>query len=143
MTTTRMEIVIEGSRDGREWHAYELKWKPCDPKRAPPWVAPHQPRLDWQMWFAALGDYRFNSWFIGFLIRLLQGARPVLALLRHNPFSEAPPAYIRAVLYEYHFTDRRTRGVTGAWWSRERRALYCPVYSLRGEERQFMPPNDF
>jgi hypothetical protein len=143
MTTNRLEIVVEGSRDGREWLAYEFKWKPCDVKRAPPWVGPHQPRLDWQMWFAALGDYRLNGWFIGFLIRLLQGSLPVLALLRHNPFSEAPPTYIRAVLYEYHFTDRRTRRVTGAWWTRERRALYCPVYSLRGEERQFMPPDDF
>jgi hypothetical protein len=143
MTTTRMEIVVEGSQDGREWRAYHWKWKPCDPKRAPPWVAPHQPRLDWQMWFAALGDYRLNGWFIGFLIRLLQGSRPVLALLRSNPFPEGPPTYIRAVLYRYHFTDRKTRRATGAWWTCERRALYCPVYSLRGEERGLMPPHDF
>lgn len=135
MTTERMEIVVEGSRDGRKWKAYEFKWKPGGVKRAPPWVAPHQPRLDWQMWFAALGDYRVNGWFIAFLMRLLQGARPVVKLLGHNPFPGAPPAYLRATLYEYRFTDRKTRRATGAWWTREKRWLYCPVYSLRGPER--------
>lgn len=95
------------------------------------------------MWFAALSDYRLNGWFIGFLIRLLQGSPAPLALLRCNPFPDAPPTYVRAVMYEYRFTDRKTRRATGAWWSRERRSLYCPVYSLRGEERQFMPPHDF
>jgi lipase maturation factor 1 len=143
MTTERMEIVVEGSRDGRTWQSYEFKWKPGDVKRRPPWVAPHQPRLDWQMWFAALADYRLNSWFIGFLIRLLQGSPPVLALLRHNPFPDGPPSYVRAVLYQYRFTDRKTRRATGAWWSREKRWLYCPVYSLRGPERDLMPADDF
>jgi lipase maturation factor 1 len=143
MTTERMEIIVEGSRDGRSWQAYEFKWKPGDVKRAPPWVAPHQPRLDWQMWFAALGDYRLNGWFIGFLIRLLQGSRPVLALLRRNPFPDGPPLYVRAVLYQYRFTDRKTRRATGAWWSRAKRWLYCPVYSLRGPERELMATDDF
>jgi lipase maturation factor 1 len=164
MTTSRMEIVVEGSRDGRTWEPYEFKWKPGDVTRAPPWVAPHQPRLDWQMWFAALGDYRQNGWFIGFLIRLLQGSPPVLALLRRNPFPDGPPSYVRAVLYQYRFTDRKTRRATGlrraggsdgwphteapapqagAWWTREKRWLYCPVYSLRGPEREFMPGDDF
>ncbi len=139
MTTVRMEIIVEGSNDGKEWRAYEFKWKPGDPARAPPWVAPHQPRLDWQMWFAALSDYRFNGWFIGLLIRLLQGSPPALALLRRNPFPESAPIYIRAVLYEYRFSDRKTRLATGAWWTREKRWLYCPVYSLKGAETRFGP----
>ena len=143
MTTIRMEIVIEGSRDGKEWRGYEFKRKPGDAARPPPWVAPHQPRLDWQMWFAALSDYRLNGWFISLLIRLLQGSRPVLALLRHNPFPESPPLYIRAMLYEYHFTERKIRRSTGNWWRREKRWLYCPVYSLRGPEPRFTPPDDF
>jgi hypothetical protein len=143
MTATRLEIVIEGSRDGKTWQAYEFKWKPCDVKRKPRWVAPHQPRLDWQMWFAALSDYRLNGWFIGFLVRLLQGSRPVLALLRRNPFPDGPPSYVRAVLYQYRFTDRKTQRETGAWWTREKRWLYCPVYSLRGVEREFMANDDF
>ena len=136
MTTSRLEIVVEGSRDGETWLPYEFKFKPGDLKRAPPWVAPHQPRLDWQMWFAALSDYRLNSWFIAFLIRLLQGSAPVLGLLKHNPFPKAPPIYVRAVVYDYRFTTRAGRRASGAWWTREKRWLYCPVYSLRGPETE-------
>lgn len=83
-----------------------------------------------------------NGWFIGFLIRLLQGSRPVLALLRHNPFPDGPPSYVRAVLYEYRFANRKTRRETGVWWTREKRWLYCPVYSLRGPERVLMASDD-
>ena len=136
MTTTRPEIVVEGSNNGATWLPYEFKWKPGDPKRRPAFVAPHQPRIDWQMWFAALGDYRGNPWFVNFLVRLAQGAQEVLALLKENPFPEKPPRYLRAVLYEYHFTDFATRQATGDWWRRERKGLYCPEMSLRQNDRR-------
>ena len=142
MTTSRLEIVVEGSRDGKTWVPYEFKFKPGDLKRAPPWVAPHQPRLDWQMWFAALSDYRLNSWFIAFLIRLLQGSAPVLALLKYNPFPNGSPIYVRAVVYEYRFATRAERRASGTWWTREKRWLYCPVYSLRGPETQLTSFDD-
>ena len=74
MTTERPEIVVEGSKDGEDWQAYEFKWKPGDPGRAPGFVAPHMPRLDWQMWFAALRSYRGAPWFEQLLVRLLQGS---------------------------------------------------------------------
>jgi hypothetical protein len=135
MTTTRPEIVVEGSNDGFDWLPYEFKWKPGDPKRRPGFVAPHQPRLDWQMWFAALGDYRGNPWFVNFLVRLAQGTPEVLALLKTNPFPDKRPRYLRAVLYEYHFTDVATRRTTGDWWRRERKGLYCPEMSLRQNDR--------
>jgi hypothetical protein len=131
MTSRRPEIVVEGSDDHVNWLAYEFKWKPGDLKRRPAIVAPHQPRLDWQMWFAALGDYRSNPWFANFLVRLLQGSPDVLALLKKNPFPDRPPRYIRAVLYEYHFTDFDTRRATGEWWRREHKGLYCPEIALR------------
>jgi lipase maturation factor len=131
MTTTRPEIVVEGSNDGVTWLPYEFKWKPGDLNRRPAFVAPHQPRLDWQMWFAALGNYRQNPWFVNFLIRLLQGSSEVLTLLEKNPFPDKPPRYVRAALYEYRFTDRATRDENGAWWRRERKGLYCPEISLR------------
>lgn len=131
MTTTRPEIIVEGSDDGEVWQAYEFKWKPGELTRRPAFVAPHQPRLDWQMWFAALGDYRANPWFLNFLARLLTGAPQVLDLLAKNPFPAGPPRYVRAVLYEYHFTDLATRQTTGAWWRREAKGLYCPELSLR------------
>jgi hypothetical protein len=139
MTTSRLEIVVEGSRDGKNWLPYEFKFKPGDLKRAPPWIAPHQPRLDWQMWFAALSDYRLNSWFIAFLVRLLQALRRYSRLLKHNPFPNSPPIYVRAIVYDYRFTTRVERRASGAWWTREKRWLYCPVYSLRGPKPSSPP----
>ena len=131
MTTLRPEIIVEGSNDGTTWLPYEFKFKPGDLKRKPAFVAPHQPRLDWQMWFAALGDYRENRWFLNFCVRLLQGSPDVLRLLSKNPFPDKPPRYVRAVLYDYHFNDLASRRKVGAWWRREKESLYCPVLSLR------------
>jgi hypothetical protein len=130
MTTTRTEIIVEGSNDGENWKAYEFNDKPGDLKRRPGFVEPHQPRLDWQMWFAALGTYQNNRWFVNFCVRLLQGSPQVLALLEKNPFPDAPPKYIRAVVYNYHFTDRATRRKTGEWWSRTPEGNYLPPVSL-------------
>jgi len=135
MTTSRPEIVVEGSADGVTWVPYGFKWKPVDPHRAPGFVAPHQPRLDWQMWFAALGTCDRNPWFVQFLGRLLQGSPEVLGLLAGNPFPEKPPRQIRAVLYEYRFSDPATRREDGAWWQRRTLGLYCPVLSLKDEAR--------
>jgi len=129
MTTSRPEIIIEGSDDGASWLAYEFRWKPGDVTRKPRFVAPHQPRLDWQMWFAALGTYEENPWLVNFLVRLLQGAPEVERLLRRNPFPNQPPRYVRAVLYEYRFTDAAARRATGAWWQRQEKGLYSPVLS--------------
>ena len=133
MTTTRPEIIIEGSSDGETWVAYEFKYKPVDLDRRPPWVAPHQPRLDWQMWFAALGDYRSNRWILQFMARLLEESPEVLGLLRSNPFPKAPPRYLRANLYQYHFTDPGQRSKTGNPWRRELIGEYVPVISLRSQ----------
>jgi predicted DCC family thiol-disulfide oxidoreductase YuxK len=134
MTTSRPEIIVEGSNDGVTWLEYEFKYKPGDLKRRPKFVAPHQPRLDWQMWFAALSDYRRNPWFVNFCVRLLQGSPEVQGLLKRNPFPNAPPRYIRAVVYDYHFTDFDTRRKAGAWWRRELKGDYLPAISLRRED---------
>jgi hypothetical protein len=134
MTMSRLEIGVEGSNDGKNWRPYEFKYKPGDPMRRPAFVAPHQPRLDWQMWFAALGRYRDNPWFINFCLRLLEGSPEVLGLLERNPFPNAPPRFIRAVYYEYRFTDLATRRATGLWWKRERKGEYFPALSLREED---------
>ncbi len=134
MTRSRPEIIVEGSNDGQSWQAYEFRYKPGDLKRRPGFVAPHQPRLDWQMWFAALGSYQENPWFINFCVRLLQGSPEVLALLEHNPFPDLPPKYLRASLYDYQFTSLASRGVDGAWWRREFKGEYCPTLSLRAPD---------
>lgn len=119
MTTTRPEIILEGSRDGTTWTPYEFKYKPGDIDRAPRWVAPHQPRLDWQMWFAALAPAQESPWLQGLCIRLLQGAPEVLWLLDHDPFVGRPPRYLRALIYSYRFTTAAEHAATGAYWHRD------------------------
>ncbi|HEV2021183.1 MAG TPA: lipase maturation factor family protein [Terriglobales bacterium] len=131
MTTSREEIVIEGSNDGVTWQEYEFPYKPGDVGRRPPWVEPHQPRLDWQMWFAALGSYQDNPWVLRLMERLLEGEPAVLRLLEKNPFPGHPPKYVRALLYDYRFTTPEERRQTGAWWARDLRGLYVPPVSLK------------
>lgn len=134
MTTERNEIIIEGSDDKTEWKEYEFRWKPGDLKRRPAFVEPHMPRLDWQMWFAALGTPQQNRWFGRLMYLLLEGSPDVLALLDKNPFPDAPPRYLRALFYEYHFTDVATYRATGQWWKRELKGMYTPVLSLKADE---------
>jgi hypothetical protein len=100
MTTSRREIVVEGSRDGASWTAYEFRYKPGDARRAPGFVAPHQPRLDWQMWFAALAPCDASPWLTRFLQRLQQGSPAVVGLLAGDPFPGEPPHFGRAALYD-------------------------------------------
>jgi hypothetical protein len=124
VSTERREVVIEGSNDGGVWKTYEFKWKPGEPRNAPRWAAPHQPRLDWQMWVAALSGPERNPWFAQLLGRLLGGSPEVLALLEHNPFPDKPPQTVRAVLYSYRFTKPGEPG----WWQCEIVGLYhAPV----------------
>ena len=131
MTKERPEIIIEGSADGREWQPYEFKWKPGDLKRRPGFIAPHQPRLDWQLWFAALAYPRFDSWMTPFLRQLAANAPAVTALLEKNPFAREPPHYLRAVLYNYEFTTPAERASSGAWWKRTTSAYYLPPTRVR------------
>jgi hypothetical protein len=130
MTKDRKEILIEGSADGLKWKPYEFKWKPGDVMRAPGWCQPHQPRLDWQMWFAALGSYQENPWFVQTAIALLHGKPDVIALFAKNPFPKAPPHWIRATIYRYRFTTAEEHRQTGAWWKRQELGEYLPSVSL-------------
>jgi lipase maturation factor 1 len=124
MTTRRPEIIIEGSNDGETWKEYEFRYKAGSPGEAPPFVAPHMPRLDWQMWFAALSP---ASWFDNLMFRLQEGSPEVLALLEHNPFPDGPPRYLRARLYNYTFTDFDTRRESGDWWQRSGDQIFFPT----------------
>jgi len=118
MTTTRPELIIEGSNDRREWLAYELPHKPGNLARRPGLVAPLQPRLDWQLWFAALETPAENPWVFSLCDHLLRGTPEVLALFATNPFPGQPPRYLRVIRFEYHFTDPAGRARTGDWWRR-------------------------
>lgn len=131
MTTTRYEIIIEGSDDQVEWKEYYFFYKPSEVTRRPRRISPYQPRIDWQAWFLPFGVFEEQDWLKNFFFCLLNGSPPVLALLRHNPFKEKPPKYIRAQTYIYEFTDFKTKRNLGAWWKREFIGPYSPVYTLR------------
>jgi hypothetical protein len=131
MTTSRHEIVIEGSEDGENWKTYEFEFKPGDVSAPLRWVAPYQPRLDWQMWFAALTRHENEPWFSRLIQRLLEGSPDVLNLLAKNPFPDKPPRVIRAVVYDYHFSDATRRRDTQAIWTRQLLGGYFPTVSLR------------
>jgi lipase maturation factor 1 len=116
MTTSRREIRIEGSLDGIEWREYRFAHKPSDPSEIPGWSAPHMPRLDWQMWFAALGEARDSPWLFRFMQRLLDAQPEVLALLESDPFHGARPRYLRATIHDYEFGDFGLLFTEGKWW---------------------------
>jgi len=119
MTTARPELVIEGSQDGVTWREYSFPWKPGDPKRRPRWNAPYQPRLDWQMWFAALAKPSDSPWLHMLLLRLLEGSQDVLWLFESDPFAGRRPNYLRVQLYPYRFTQPAEQRQTGAYFVRD------------------------
>ena len=144
VTRKRYEIVIEGTDDPyisaqTRWKEYEFKAKPGDPRRMPPQMAPYHLRLDWLMWFlpfpvtvgpSAIYVPGYELWFLRLIQRLLENDRPTLKLLRHNPFNDSPPRFVRALFYEYHYTDWHEKKETGAWWRRELIDVYLPPVSL-------------
>lgn len=130
MTTTRNEIVIEVSVDGKDWREQPFRYKPQDPLKAPPLLGAHMPRLDWQMWFAALSGPQQSPWFGNLLYRLLSGSPAVERLLGPRPFPEKP-AYARAAFYSFRYSTPEERQADGSWWKRERKGLFYPVVSLR------------
>jgi hypothetical protein len=119
MTTTRPEIVIEGSVDGQTWREYAFRWKPGDPARRPRFVAPHMPRLDWQMWFAALRPEGAAGWLEPLLRHLLEGTPEVVGLIEEVPsFDGVEPRWIRLVGFRYELASPEERDRDGRWWRR-------------------------
>lgn len=139
MTTERQEILVEGSADGRTWKEYLLPYRPGRVDEAPPFVAPHQPRLDWQMWFASLSTCRANPWLLRLQEQLLRGEPTVSRLLEENPFPDAPPRFVRTRLFDYRFTDWGTWRATGDWWTREEVGPYCPPLTLENGRLRAVP----
>lgn len=129
----RPEVILEGSDSPTgPWKEYHFLYKPGNVSRALPVIIPHQPRLDWQLWFAALGRLEHNPWFLSLVHRLLTNQDEVLNLMdrEHNPFPHQPPKFIRAQLYTYRYTQydpRRRVPNVGAWWKRTQESEYMPV----------------
>jgi len=148
MTRGRYEIEFQGSNDGQNWVAYPFGYKPQDISQAPRIYAPYQPRFDWNLWFASLGGWREYPIVLNTEVRLLSGEKDVLALFAGNPFPQAPPRRIRAVLWQYWFTSREEKKITGAWWRREMRGLYAPTLERQADgkisaiEMPSVPPRE-
>jgi hypothetical protein len=132
----RDEIIFEGTDDAiitgdTKWKEYEFKAKPGDPNRRPPFVAPYQPRIDWQIWFAAMASPAEYPWTLHFVWSLLHNDPGTLSLLANNPFPARPPHYVRARLYRYHFAPPGDP----AWWKREAIGEWLPALSI--DDSQF------
>ena len=130
MTTRRDELVVEGSMDGATWVPYAFPFKPGDVAAPPRWATPHQPRLDWQMWFAALTTPEGAPWIYDFAFALLEARPDVLALVS-DPFDGARPKYVRIVRHRYRFSTRQERASTGDWWVRGEATNWLPTTQLR------------
>jgi lipase maturation factor 1 len=126
MTRGRYEIEFQGSQDGQNWTPYRFRYKPQDLDEAPRIYAPYQPRFDWNLWFASLGSWREYPIVPNTEVRLLSNDKDVLQLFAGNPFSQSPPEYVRAILWQYWFTSMQEKRLTGAWWRREYLGLYAP-----------------
>jgi hypothetical protein len=127
MTHERYEIEFQGSLDGKTWIAYPFRYKPQAMNEAPGIYAPYQPRFEWNLWFASLGPWQQSRFVVWAEERLLKNEPEVLALFANNPFASAPPREVRAVKYQYWFTDMRTKRETGNWWRREDLGQYAPA----------------
>jgi hypothetical protein len=135
MTSGRYEIEFQGSNDGQNWTAYPFRHKPQALNEAPRIYAPYQPRFDWNLWFASLGDWREDQIVPLTEQRLLENDKDVLALFKDNPFAQAPPHFVRAVLWQYWFTTRDDKRTTGNWWRRQYLGLYAPQIKRTPEGR--------
>ncbi|HEY3307239.1 MAG TPA: lipase maturation factor family protein [Desulfuromonadaceae bacterium] len=132
ITRDRFEIVLEGTdephvTESTIWKEYEFRGKPGDPDRMPPFIAPYHLRLDWLMWFEAMPSRGFSPWFIHLVVKLIQGDRQILGLLKKNPFPDKAPRFVRALYYRYIFGEK-------TWWERELIGEFLPPLSLDSPE---------
>jgi hypothetical protein len=137
ITKERYEVILEGTEDlvpskDSLWKEYEFKAKPGDVNRCPSIVSPYHYKIDWQMWFAAMSDYRQHPWIVNLIAKLLEGDKATLALMGKNPFPEKAPHAVRAELYLYNFADSKSK----SWWTRKLVSTYLPPLSLDNEDFQ-------
>lgn len=126
MKTDRIELVVEGTPDGVNWYPYVFKYRPGDTARQPELIIPHQPRLDWMMWFVPMGP-PFLPWFQNFLYALLDDSEEVMNLLEEDPFPDQKPRAVRVSVYRYRFTTPEARSETDQWWEREYLGPFFPL----------------
>lgn len=131
MTTERPEITIEASEDGRTWQPYRFRYQMTVDNANLPFLLPHMPRLDWQMWFAAL-EYRSSGqppgWILPLLGRLQDQSGPVLGLLNADGYPDLSPSFFRLRLDLLTFVPDKIHAATGRVWQ----ATPLPGYTVEG-----------
>ena len=149
MTRGRYEIEFQGSNDGENWTPYPFRFKPQALNQPPGIYAPYQPRFEWNLWFASLGDWQQYNFVALAEERMLESDPAVISLFRSNPFAQAPPRYVRAMLWQYRFTSMDEKRLTGNWWRRELVGLYAPVLTKAADGKfavvqwpEELPPHD-
>jgi hypothetical protein len=125
----RIELQIEASPDGQRWEALDFRYRPDDLSQTPRWAVPHQPRVDWMLWFVPKNPI-FLEWLERFLDRLLEGSPSVTALLAKPPTGAGPPRLLRVQVYRYRFSTPRERAATGQWWQREPLGPFYPLATV-------------
>jgi hypothetical protein len=141
MTPARYEIEFQGSNDGgATWTPYEFRYKPQNVNERPGIYAPYQPRFEWNLWFASLAPWQQSPWVVSAQAALVEGSPDVLALFRRDPFGGHPPAQVRAVLWQYWFTDAATKRATGAWWRRQLLGVFSGSVSRSADGRLTFQP---
>ena len=133
MTRGRYEIEFQGSNDGQNWTPYLFRYKPQALNERPRIYAPYQPRFEWNLWFASLGDWQQNDFVPLTEERLLDNDADVLSLFQENPFPHAPPLYVRAVMWQYWFTSVEEKRRTGNWWKRKLIGIYAPELTRQAD----------
>jgi hypothetical protein len=133
----RPTLIFEGStgddpKTATDWKEYPYVAAPWDPARAPGVIAPYQPHLDWQLWFAAMAGPNDYPWTLNLVWKLLHNDPGALSLFAGNPFPDHPPRYIRVVLYQYHFAP--PGNPEHVYWIRERLGLWLPALSTDNED---------
>lgn len=140
----RPELVIEGSLDGIEWQEYEFFYKPGKMDERPKFSLTHQPRIDWQMCSAALGD-DINSeiWLTNMIDKIFKNSQSVLSIFKENPFPSGPN-YLRIQKYKYWFTSRSEAQTKGWWWKRKFDSVYMePIHRNERKLKEYLKSNGF
>jgi hypothetical protein len=123
----RLQLVFEGTLDETitpktSWLAYQFKCQPGDPARRPCWMSPYHYRLDWLLWFAAMGSPREYPWAVHLVWQLLGADPGALGLIAKDPLAGRTPRHLRVDLYRYAFahTGGKLR------WQRTRLGPWLP-----------------